>query len=148
MKLFHKFVNGLTQIVDGILVSCADGIHHAVTHMVLEDYFAGVVQSGAHRSQLNQNIRAVVSFLHHPLHLFQVTDGPGKAVYHRFLIFVNVTVGMSDAVGMLIDMLLVVEMVMGMVVHGFTIFPQCRFLYIISPFPFRRKPSRGILQEK
>ena len=35
LVLFHKFVDGLTQIVDGILISGGDSIHHAVTHVIL-----------------------------------------------------------------------------------------------------------------
>ena len=32
--LFHKLVNGLAQIVDGLLISGGYRIHHAVTHVI------------------------------------------------------------------------------------------------------------------
>ena len=43
--LFHKFVDGFTQVVDGGVVPCGDGIHHAVADVILQDHLAGVVQS-------------------------------------------------------------------------------------------------------
>ena len=32
--LLHKFVDGLTQIVNGILVPCGHRVHHTVAHMI------------------------------------------------------------------------------------------------------------------
>ena len=86
--------------------------------MVLEDHFSCVIQGGSHCRQLHQHLGAVIAFLHHPLHLFQMPDGPGQAVDHRLLIFVNMAVGMGDPVGMEIGMvmLVVMRMVMVMVV--------------------------------
>ncbi len=41
-----------------------------------------------------------MTLLHHPLHLLQVADGPAQPVDHRPLVFVNVAVGVGNAVGM------------------------------------------------
>ena len=105
---FHKLVDGKTQAVNGILVSGLHSVHHAVAHMVFQDDLTGVVQSGADSGQLNQDLGAVVAFLHHPLHLFQVADGPGQTVDHSLLVFVDVTVGVGDAVEMLMDVVVMV----------------------------------------
>ena len=110
----HKFVNGLTQIVDGLRIACRYRIHHAVPHMVFQNHLAGVVQRGANRGELNQNLRAVVALLHHPFHLFQMSDGPGQPVDDGLLVFVDMTVGMGDAVG--VEVGVVVFMVVRMAV--------------------------------
>ena len=88
--------------------------------MILQDYLTGVVQSRAYRCQLDQHLGAILALFHHALYLFQVADGPGKAVNDRFLVFVDMAVGMGDAVGMHIGMVVFVIMmvVMGMVCHG------------------------------
>ena len=36
--LFHKFIDGLAQVVDGILISGSDGIHHAVAQIYTTYY--------------------------------------------------------------------------------------------------------------
>ena len=35
MRLFHKLVDGLAQVIDGGLVPGGHGIHHAVAHVIL-----------------------------------------------------------------------------------------------------------------
>ena len=67
--------------------------------MILQDHLAGVVQGGADGSQLDEHLGAVVPLLHHPLDLLQMADGPGQAVNDCLLIFVDMAVGVGDAVG-------------------------------------------------
>jgi len=98
--LLHEFVNGLAQVVDGTLVTGLHRVHHAVAHMVFQDHLAGTLQSGADGCQLDQHFGAVVSVFHHPLYLFQMTDGPGKPVDDSFLIFVDMAVGIGIAIFM------------------------------------------------
>ena len=125
--------------------------------MVLEDDLAGIVQSGAHSCQLHQHIGAVVAFFHHPLYLFQVADGPGQPVHHGFLIFVDMAVGMGDAVGMEIGMIMflfvIVVMIMfvgvvgNMVFHG-TDLPFLKIWFIIPQKYPVCKPRGGIFPKK
>ena len=98
--LFHEFVDCLAQIVDGILISGSYGIHHTVPHMVFQNDFSGVVQSGTDSGKLNQNFRAVGTFFHHAFDFFQMADGPGQPVDDRFLVLMNVTVAMGNAMVM------------------------------------------------
>lgn len=65
---------------------------------------------------MHQHLGAVVALFHHPLYLFQVTDGAGKPVDYGLLIFVDMTVGVGDPVGMEIGMVMVVLVVMFVVV--------------------------------
>jgi len=98
-SLFHKLIYRLAQVVDGTIVTGGHRVHHTMVDMILQDYLAGIIQRGTDCSQLNQHLGAVIALLHHPLDLLQVTDGTGQAVDHRFLIFVNVAVGMGNAMG-------------------------------------------------
>ena len=80
--------------------------------MVLQNHLAGVVQGRADSSQLHQDFRTVVTLFHHPLHLFQVADGPCQTVDHGFLILVDMAVGMGNAMGMMPGVVVFVVMVM------------------------------------
>ncbi len=51
-------------------------IHHTVTHVILQDHLAGIIQSRPDSRQLDQHIGAILSVLHHPTYLFQMADGP------------------------------------------------------------------------
>lgn len=82
--------------------------------MVLQDDLSGIVQGGTHRRQLHQHLRAVVALLHHPFHLFQVSDGPGQAVDNGLLILMHMAVGVGDAVGMEIGVIVFVIMIVVM----------------------------------
>ena len=121
-RLFHEFVNGLAQVVDCAFIPGGYRIHHAVAHVILQDHLACVIQGRAYSSQLDQNLGTVVALFHHALDFFQMADGPGKPVDHRFLVFVDMAVGMGDAVGvhigMVVFMIMVVMMVVDMVCHG------------------------------
>ena len=134
----HIFVDGLAQIIDGIRIACSHGIHHAVAHMILQDHLARVIQRGPNCRQLYQHIRTIVAFFYHPLHFFQVTNRPGQSVNDRFLIFVNMTVAMLNAVSMLMGMF---------VIHN--AFPLFWTFYGIIPhFLPLCKPYGGIFPEK
>ena len=141
--LFHKLVHCLTQIVDGIFVSGRHRIHHTMAHMVFQDDLARIVQCAAHRRQLDEHLGALVPLLHHPLHLFQMPDGSSQAIDHRFLILVDMTVGMGDAVGVHVGMIVFVIMI----VFGVMFCHSFASLYIFSIIPYfypTCKPYRGI----
>ena len=42
-SLFHVLVDGLAEVVDGLLVTLGGGVHNAVFQMVLQYQLAGVV---------------------------------------------------------------------------------------------------------
>ena len=107
---FHKFIDGLAQVFNGIQIPGGYRVHHAVAHMVLEDDLAGFVDGGPNGCKLDQDFRAVVAFLHHPLYFFQMADGAGQTVDHGLLIFVDMAVGMGNALGVffLVAMMIVV----------------------------------------
>jgi hypothetical protein len=88
--------------------------------MILQNHLSGVVQRRTDSRQLNQHFGAVITLFHHPLDLFQVTDGSGKAVDDSFLVFVNMTVAVGNAMGMEIGM--VVFVIMRMLVGHFHTF--------------------------
>lgn len=113
---FHKFINGTAKIINGILITFSHRIHHAVAKMILQNHLSGVINGGTNRSQLNQHLRAVVSFLYHPFHLLQMANGPGKPVNDGLLIFVNMTVDMGNSVAMERNMVMI--WVMRIVRHG------------------------------
>lgn len=106
--LFHEFIDGFTEIINGLHITYSYRIHDTVAHMVLEDHFAGIFKSGPDGCQLDQHFGTVMTLFHHPLHLFKMTDGPGETVDHRFLVFVDMDmpmgVGMGNVVGMKIGM--------------------------------------------
>ena len=110
--LLHKLVDGFAQVFDGFRVSGGDRVHNTVAHMVFQDDLAGVVQRRPDGCQLDEHLGAVISLLHHPAHLFQMTNGACQTVDDGFLVFVDMTVGMGDAVGVEIFMVVVIVAVM------------------------------------
>ncbi len=64
-QLFHKHINRLAHLFDGFVVIFGDGLDDAALHMFFQKQFAGIVDLGAHRSELNQHIGAVFSVLQH-----------------------------------------------------------------------------------
>ena len=83
------------------------GVGHTVLQVILQDHLGGAAEGGSNRGQLDQHLGAVTPVLHHPLHRFQVADGPGQPVQH------GLGLGMHVAV----DMAVLVLMVNGMTVH-------------------------------
>ena len=78
--LFDKFIDGLTEAVQGLLVVLLDGVDDAVLDMVLQNDFADIIDGRAHGGDLNENLRAVAPVFYHFLDRFQMADGAGKAV--------------------------------------------------------------------
>ena len=76
--------------------------------MILQYHLAGIVQRGAHCRQLHQHLRAIAALLHHPLDLFQMSEGAGETVDYRLLIFVDMPVAVGNAMGMHIGMIVIV----------------------------------------
>ena len=50
--LFHIFIDGLAQVIDGLLVALPGGVDDAVAQMILKDDLAGVVNGAAHGGDL------------------------------------------------------------------------------------------------
>ena len=113
--LFHKFVDCGAKLVDGVPVTGSYRIHHAVTHMILQDHLTGVIQCGTNRCQLHQHLGAIIALFYHPLDLFQMTDGTGQSIHHSLLIFVDMAVRMGEAMGVHIGMVMIVVMMVMMV---------------------------------
>ena len=92
-------------------------------------------------------------FLYHPLYLFQMADGPGKPIDYRFLILMDMTVRMGDAVGvqkgmvMLVTMFMAMRMIVVMFVNMIFHMPTSFILYIISYFLRTCKPPGGMFSE-
>ncbi len=106
------------------MVPRGDGVHHAVAQVVLQYHLSRVSQGRAHGGQLDQHVRAVLPVGHHPPHLFQMPDGPGQTVQHRFLVLMDMAVAVGDAVGVAIGVVVFVW-------HGCSlVFPR-----IVSPHP-------------
>jgi hypothetical protein len=93
--------------------------------MVLQDHLSGIVDGRADSCQLHQYIGTVIPLFHHPLHLFQVTDSPGEAIDYRFLILVDMTVAVGEAVLMHIGVVVVV-----MIRHKFALLYRFVALYL------------------
>ena len=95
-----------------------------VLDMVLEDDLRRTVQRRAHRRKLHQHLGTVAPVLHHVLDGFQMSDGTGQSVDHRFGLLVIVVVdvvplvavGVRMAVLMLRQQLVGVDMAVAMVV--------------------------------
>ena len=102
----HILVDGLAEVVDGLLVALGGGVDDAVFQVVLQDQLAGIVDGGAHRGDLDQHLRAVPALLDHVPHGLQVADGPGQPVQHGLgvLVAVGVAMGMAVLVVMLVGM--------------------------------------------
>ena len=75
-----------------LLVVLLDGVDDAVLDMVLQNDLADVVDGRAHGGDLDQDLRAVASVLHHLLDRLQMADGAGKPVEHRLRVRVNMAV--------------------------------------------------------
>ena len=139
-----------------MFVSGGHSIHHAVAQMVLQNHLTGVVQRGADSCQLYQHFGTIISLFHHALDLFQMTHCPCQTVDHRLLIFVDMAMGMGDAVGVHIGVIMIVIMVVMMVamvmvvVMTRIVMMVCHIRHLLTFFPsilhfFQNcKPPRGI----
>ena len=116
MFLLHKLIDSLAKLIDGGFISGSHRIHHTMAHMILQNDLAGIVQSGANRSQLHQHFGTSATVLYHTTDLFQVAGSPGQTIDHCLLIFVNMAVRMGNAVGMLVSVLMLVVVFVGMMV--------------------------------
>ena len=138
-RLLHKLIDGGTQLIDGGGIAGGDSIHHAVAQVILQNHLARIVQRGADSSQLHQHLGTIVAALYHPLDLLEMTDGPGQTVDHCLLIFVDMAVGVGDAVGMHIGMIVFVSMLVMlvmMIIMGMLVI-ELLMLVCHSQRPFR-----------
>ena len=42
--LFHKFINGVAKVINGVLVAGRNGIYHAVAHVIFQNHLSGVIE--------------------------------------------------------------------------------------------------------
>lgn len=64
--------------------------------MVFQDHLAGVIEGGADSRKLHQHFGAVLTCLHHCLHLFQMTQGTGNPVDDGLLVLVDMTMNVGN----------------------------------------------------
>lgn len=74
---FYKFINGLTETVDGGLIALLHRVDDTVLNVILENHFADIIDGGADSGNLHQYLGAVPAFFYHLFNRFQVADGPG-----------------------------------------------------------------------
>ena len=74
--LFEVPLYGVVKVHHGAHVPLLHGVHYAVVYVALQNENAGVVQSGAHGGQLNQNLGAVAPLGNHVLDRLKMADGP------------------------------------------------------------------------
>ena len=118
--LFHELVNSCAEVINGGLIAGGHRIHHTVAHVILQDHLSCIIQCGAHCRKLNQHLGTVLPAFYHSFDFLQVPDSPGEAVEYRFLIFMNMTVGMGNSVGMHIGVVAnFLAMVMGVLRNRF-----------------------------
>ena len=83
-------------------------------HVLLEDKLSGIVDLRLDRGELDQDICAVLSFLHHAAHLVQMADRPLEPVYDRAhlmrIMCMAVIVVVPVLMGMRVRVLLFVRM--------------------------------------
>ena len=99
-RSLHVLVDGLTEVVDGLLIALLRGFDYAVLQVILQYELAGVVDGAAHGGNLNQHFGAIAPILHHAANRLQMPDGAGEAVEHRAGMLVGV--GMVVAVGVFV----------------------------------------------
>ena len=90
--LFDELVDCLAEAVDRLFVVLLDRVDDAVLDMILQNDLADVVDGGADRRNLNQNLRAVAPILDHLPDRFQMSDGARQPVDHRLRVRVDVPV--------------------------------------------------------
>lgn len=93
-ELLDKFIDGIIQIFQYLIVSAFDGIYKAMADVILQNDFADIVDGRADGSNLNQNLTAVSSVFDHSFDSFHMTDGAVHAVEHGLCIGVTVRMGM------------------------------------------------------
>ena len=96
-------------------------------HVILKDNFGRIVQRRLHGRKLHQHLGAVPSLLYPPLHMLQVTDGPGEAVQDCFCVFMGVDMGM----GVLVLMLMLMFVLMFMFVPMFMFVQMLMFMLML-----------------
>ena len=108
--LFHIFIDGLTEIVDGLLVALLRRIEYAVAQVILKDELAGVVDGAAHGGDLYEHLGAIPSLLHHAAYRLKMADGAAETVEHGAGMLVAVNVGMAVVMVMAVIMLMFMGM--------------------------------------
>lgn len=102
--LFQHFFNSFIDLIDRFHVVGLDRVNDAVIQMFLQDQLGDPVDLTAHRRELYENIRTVLTALHHPLDGFQVADRLGKAVEDPADMFRIVCMCMRMRMGMIMRM--------------------------------------------
>ena len=115
--LFDKFIDGLAEIGDGLLIAQLDGGDDAVLDMILEDHLADVGDRRADRSDLDEDLAAVAAVFDHLPHGFQMPDGAGEAVEDGLGVFVHMAVALGVVVAVCVLMVVVSVVDVGLVLQ-------------------------------
>ena len=99
--LFHKSVNGLIQLFDGLHVPGLYRIHQTMLDMILQNHFSGIIDRCLYCRQLNQHFATVSAALDHFLDRLQVANCTGQTVQYRLDLLWIVGMGMRMAVTVL-----------------------------------------------
>ena len=83
IKKSDEFVYRVVQSGEAFVITAVSP-GNTMLDMILENDLCGAAQRGAHSSELDQHIGAVLPVLYHPSDMFQMPDRPGKTVQHRF----------------------------------------------------------------
>ena len=82
--LLHEHIDRLIHACDGFLVILLHRFHDAVLHMLLQEELACIIDLRAHRSELDQDVRAVPLVFEHLLDRLHMADGFRYPIHDRF----------------------------------------------------------------
>lgn len=82
--LLHEHIDRLIHACDGLLIILLHRFHDAVLHMLLQEELACIIDFRAHRSELDQDVRAVPLILEHLFDRLHMADGFRNPIHDRF----------------------------------------------------------------
>ena len=88
MRLFHEFSEGIDQLVNDVVASVADVVHHAGFDMIREKLLIEGVECGIDSSNLSHDIWAIGVFFDHALDTADLPFDTVQAI-DEFFIFLR-----------------------------------------------------------
>ncbi len=88
MRLFHEFSEGIDQLVNDVVASVADVVHHAGFDMIREKLLIESVECGIDSSDLSHDIGAICVFFDHALDTADLPFDTVQAI-DEFFIFLR-----------------------------------------------------------
>ena len=114
-------------------------IGHTVLQVILQNDLGRAAEGGTDHRQLDQHLGAVPPVFHHALDRFQVPDGQGKTVQHRFGLGVDVAVGMAVVMVVLVLHRVAVHMAVAVIVIIYFSRVVLVFVHMLHAFQFEEK---------